>query len=268
MYIDAHCHLERDTYGDELDEVIARAQRAGLTHFVAVGASGVARGALEVVELAERHPAIFAAVGIHPHDAACATPDDEATIAALLSRPKVVALGEIGLDYHYDHSPQDVQRQVFSHLLALGRARNVPVMLHVREAHDDTFELLDAVGLPPRGGVVHCFTAGPHEAREYLRRGMMLSIPGVVTFKNAEPLRAALSEAPLERLLLETDCPYLAPLPYRGQRNEPAYLTATAAALGAVKGLSGEEMGALTRQNALRFFGLPGEPSSPPAPAV
>jgi len=256
MYVDAHCHLERDTYGDELEAVIERARAAGLSHFVAVGASGVSAGAREVVALAETHPFVWAAVGIHPHDAGRTSSAHEATVAGLLAHPKVVALGEIGLDYYYDTSPREAQRDLFARLLAVGRDRDVPVMLHVRDAHDDTFALLDRVGLPARGGVVHCFTGGPREAREYLARGMMLSIPGVVTFRSAQTLRDAVGETPLDRLLLETDCPYLAPVPHRGKRNEPAFLTATAEAVGALKGKTGAELGEVTRRNALRFFGI------------
>lgn len=263
MYVDAHCHLERDTYGDELPEVLARAEQAGFSHLVAVGASGVAAGAREVVRLAEAQPFVFAAVGIHPHDAGRVQPPDEQAIAALLSHPKVVALGEIGLDYYYDNAPRPRQREVFRRLLALGCDRDVPVMLHVRDAHADTWPVLDEVGVPRRGGVIHCFTGGPEEARAYLERGLYLSIPGVVTFKSAEALRQAVWEAPLERLLLETDCPYLAPVPYRGRRNEPSYLTATAEVVGALKGLTGAQMGEVARQNAIRFFGLPREPNSP-----
>ena len=257
MYLDAHCHLERATYGDELEAVIDRARAAGLSHFVAVGASGVSAGAREVVALAEARPFVYAAVGIHPHDAGRSTRDHEATVAGLLTHPKVVALGEIGLDYYYDNSPREVQREVFARLLAVARDRDVPVMLHVRDAHDDTFALLDQVGLPRRGGVVHCFTGGPREAREYLARGMMLSIPGVVTFRNAEALRDAVRETPLDRLLIETDCPYLAPVPHRGKRNEPAFITATADAVGALKGVAGPDLGEAARHNALRFFGIP-----------
>ena len=257
MYIDAHCHLERATYGDELEEIIARAGAAGISHFVAVGASNVADGGREVVQLAQQYPQIFAAVGIHPHDAGRATPADEEAVTALLEHPKVVALGEIGLDYHYNHSPRPQQRELFARLLAVSCKHDLPVMLHVREAHADAWAILDEIGLPARGGVVHCFTGSPTEAAAYLERGMMLSIPGVVTFKTAAPLREAVLLAPLDRLLLETDCPYLAPIPYRGKRNEPAYITATAAAVATVKGLAPEEIGEITRHNALRFFRLP-----------
>ncbi len=256
MLVDAHCHLERETYGDELVAVIERARAAGITRFVAVGAARVLGGASEVVELAARWPWIYAAVGLHPHDADKASPADEEALLALLSRPKVVALGEIGLDYHYDHAAGRTQRALFARLLAAGRRLEVAVMLHVREAHEDTLAIIDDVGLSSRGGVVHCFGGGPAEAEAYLARGFMLSIPGVITFKGAEALREAVRVVPLDRLLVETDCPYLAPVPYRGKRNEPAYITATVAALAAAKGLAAEEVAAATYANAVRFFRL------------
>jgi len=257
MYIDAHCHLERETYGDELDAVIARAFAAGVTHLVAVGSSGVSAGGLEAVALAQRVPGVFAACGIHPHEAHLATDEHFGVIDELLSAPKVVAFGEIGLDYFYDFSPQDVQREVFRRQLELGHRHDLPVMLHVRDAHEDCWQLIDEVGLPARGCVAHCFTAGPKEAEGYLARGCYLSIPGVVTFKNADDLRKAVAAAPLERLLVETDCPYLAPVPHRGKQNEPAYVVETAAAVGRLHGLSGEEAGKLTSENAKRLFRLP-----------
>ncbi len=256
MYIDAHCHLERETYGDELEAVIARAEAAGLSHFVAVGATRVLQGAREAVAMAQTRENVFATAGIHPHDAAAATPEDERELEDLLSRPKVVALGEIGLDYYYDNSPRAEQQALFSRLLGVAKRRNLPIMLHVRDAHEDAWKALDAVGLPERGGVVHCFTAGPTEAEQYLGRGMYLSIPGVVTFKNAEPLRQAVRQMPLDRLLLETDSPYLAPVPHRGKRNEPSYLVATAEAVAKERGMSGAELGEIARQNTMRVFGL------------
>ena len=193
MYIDAHCHLERATFGDELDEVIARAFSAGLTHIIAVGASGVTEGAREAVALAERVPGILAAIGLHPHEAAKARAADVDTIAELLAHPRVVSLGEVGLDYHYDFAPHDVQLEVFRWMLQLARAHNTPIMLHTREAHRDTLALIDEVGLPERGGVVHCFTGNESEARDYVERGLHLSIPGVVTFKNRQSLASSSS---------------------------------------------------------------------------
>lgn len=263
MFIDAHCHLERDTYGDELDEVIARAFDAGLTHLVAVGASGVTGGARQAVALAERLDAVVASVGLHPHDAGAATDRAVEELSRLIEHPKVVALGEIGLDYHYDFAPRDVQRDLFRRLLIIGRQRNLPVMVHTREAHADTLALLDEVGLPERGGVVHCFTGGPKEAASYLERGLHLSIPGVVTFKKkAEALREAVRATPLDRLLIETDSPYLAPVPHRGKRNEPAYLPYTAAAVGELKGLTGDDIGRIAAQNTMRLFGIDSEVKS------
>jgi TatD DNase family protein len=256
MFIDAHCHLERATYGDEVDAVVARAQARGLTHFIAVGASGVTEGAHEALALATRLPQVYASVGIHPHEAKSADAEAMQTIAALLDRPRVVSLGEVGLDYYYDYSPRDVQRRVFGEFLTMAAAHDKPVMLHVRDAHEDCWKILDDVGLPRRGGVVHCFTGGPGEAEAYLSRGMYLSIPGVVTFKTAEALRDAVRQVPLDRLLLETDCPYLAPVPHRGKRNEPAYLVDTAAAVAALRDMSLEELGAHTHANTVRFYGL------------
>lgn len=259
MYLDAHTHLERETYGPELEAVIQRAHDAGVDTLIAVGASRVTAGAHEAIALAEAYPRIFATCGIHPHEARHASDDAIAEIEALLDHPQVVALGEVGLDYHYDNSPRQDQRRALERFLVIARRRNVPVMLHIRErlAHEHTWELLDQIGLPERGGVVHCFSDGPDEAREYLARGMHLSIPGIVTFPKATALQAAVREAPLERLFIETDAPYLAPVPHRGRRNEAAFVVATAAKVAALKGLSPEEVGRHTRHNAVGFFRLP-----------
>ena len=257
MFVDAHCHLERETYGDELPDVMDRARARGLAYFIAVGASRVSGGAKEAVALAEQHSEVFAAVGIHPHDAASADDAHCGVIDGLLRSDRVVSLGEVGLDYYYDNAPRDQQRQVFRRFLAMARKHNKPIMLHIRDAHQDCWEDLDAIGLPEAGGVVHCFTAGVPEAEAYLSRGLYLSIPGVVTFKNAVPLRDAVCAIPQDRMLIETDCPYLAPVPHRGKRNEPAYVVDTAAAIGALRGISADEVGAATTANAIRLFGLP-----------
>lgn len=258
-YLDAHCHLEREHFGDEVEAAIARATAAGVREMIAVGASGIVAGADEAIALAERHENIFAAVAIHPHEAHRATDHYIKVIEERLSHPKVVAIGEIGLDYYYDFSPEEAQLELFRRFLVIARERDLPVVLHLREtaAHRDCVRLIDELGLPASGGVVHCFSAGPDEARSYLDRGMYLSIPGIITFKNAELLREAVAIAPMNRLLVETDAPYLAPVPLRGKRNEPAFIGHTAAGVGAVKGLSGEEVGRITRENALRVFGLP-----------
>lgn len=268
MYVDSHCHLEEQTFGDELGAVIERAHAAGVSRMVAVGASRVTVGAAEAVRLAESKPSIFATAGVHPHDAGKMSDGDLATIASYLSHAKVVSVGEIGLDYHYDYAPRDVQIRRFEQQLELAKEAALPVMLHTREAHDDTLACLDRVGLPERGGVVHCFTGNSVQAADYLERGMLLSIPGVVTFKgkSADPLRQAVRDViPTERLLVETDSPYLAPHPHRGKRNEPAYVVETAAKVAQLKEMSTAELGRLTAQNAIEFFGLetPGASRSP-----
>ncbi|MDP7040992.1 MAG: TatD family hydrolase [Myxococcota bacterium] len=258
MYIDAHCHLEKETYGDELEAVIERAGQAGLSHLIAVGASRVCAGAAEAQALAERYAHIYFTAGIHPHEAQHASAEEIAKIRGFLDHPKLVALGEIGLDFFYDNSPRDEQRSVFKELLAMSRDTNVPAMFHIRDAHPETLAIIDEVGLPERGAVVHCFTAGPAEAQEYLKRGVYLSIPGVVTFKKAEELRQAVAQIPLERMLIETDCPYLAPVPYRGQRNEPAYVVKTAEKIAEIRNLPLEEVARATSQNASAFYRLDG----------
>lgn len=255
-FIDAHCHLEQETYGDQLAEVIARGMAAGLSHFVAVGASRVAEGAHEALALCARYPNIVAAVGIHPHDAAAADDASCQTIAQCLQHPKVVALGEVGLDYFYEQSPKDVQKRVFARFIRMARAANKPLMLHIRDAHQDAWDLLDAEGLPEAGGMVHCFTAGIEQAEQYLKRGMYLSIPGVVTFKNAGPLREALPHIPLDRMLLETDSPYLAPVPYRGKRNEPGFLPATAQFIAEALDIPLGDLAAQCHANTRRFYKL------------
>lgn len=259
MYVDAHCHLEKHTFGDELAAVIERAFAAGLTKIVAVGATRVVAGAHEAVALAQTDERIYATAGVHPHDVAKARDEDFAVVASYLSHPRVVSLGEIGLDYHYDFAPRELQIRRFEEQLTLAKTANLPVMLHTREAHSDTLACLDEIGLPERGGVVHCFTGTPAEAKDYLDRGMYLSIPGVVTFKgkSSEPLREAVRDIiPLERMFIETDSPYLAPVPYRGKRNEPAYVVETAAKIAELRGLSVEELGRATAQNAENFFQL------------
>lgn len=260
MFIDAHCHLERDTYGDGLDGVLQRARHAGLVHLVAVGASRGIAGAEEAIALAESVAWISATAGVHPHDAAKVGDADIAAIERLGANPHVISIGEIGLDYHYDFAPREVQIARFEAQLGIASRLDRPVMLHTREAHDDTLACLDRAGIPERGGVVHCFTGTSKQASDYLDRGMMLSIPGVVTFKgkSADPLRQAIRDViPLEALLIETDSPYLAPVPHRGKRNEPSYLVETARRVAELKGISVDELAEATAHNAIRFFRLP-----------
>jgi len=254
--IDAHCHLEAGYFGDALPQVIKRARAVGVEAFIAVGASGVLKGAHEAYALSQATPDVFASLGIHPCEVHQASDRDMEQLAHMLQQPKVVALGEVGLDYYHDASTKQVQQARFKEFVQMAQTCGVPLMLHIRDAHDDCLALLDACGLPKAGAMVHCFTAGPSIAQAYLDRGLYLSIPGVVTFKNARDLQAAIPRIPADRLLLETDSPYLAPVPQRGKQNEPAYVRHTAAA---VADLRHEPYASLAQQcadNARRFFGL------------
>jgi TatD DNase family protein len=257
MFIDAHCHLEKKYYGTDLPQVISRARAQGVAAMVAVGASDVAKGIAEAAALAEEYPFIYVAGGIHPHDAALATEADVAEVERWMAHPKVVALGEVGLDYFYESAPRDVQKALFKSFLQMAKRCNKPLMLHIRDAHEDALALIDEVGMPEALGLVHCFTRGPDLAREYVSRGFMLSIPGVLTFKNATSVQDTVREMDLDVLLLETDAPYLAPVPHRGKPNEPAYVLHTAACMAALKGVSVEEVASRTTSNAERLFKLP-----------
>jgi TatD DNase family protein len=226
MWTDSHCHDVRDAVLDE-------ARAAGVGRFVTVGTD--AASSRTCLEAALRH--------------------DDVWIVALLDEPRVVAIGECGLDYHYDHSPRDVQRVVFAAQVAIANERRIPLVIHTREAWDDTFDVLDAEGVPART-VFHCFTGGADEARRALDRGAILSFSGIVTFPSAEDLRDAARLCPLDRLLVETDSPYLAPVPHRGKRNEPSFVVKVAEAVGRHLGLSGEEVARRTTENARRFYGV------------
>jgi TatD DNase family protein len=199
------------------------------------------------------HADVFATAGVHPHDAALVKESWWPALEELCRRPRVVAVGEAGLDYHYDHSPREVQRQVFRVQARLARQLGKPLVCHVRDAHADTLEIMAEAQVP---GVIHCFTGGPDDARAYARLGLCVSFSGIVTFKTAEAIRAAVREVPLEQLLIETDCPYLAPVPLRGRRNEPAFLVHTAEVVARAAGVSTEELAAASSANASRLFRL------------
>jgi TatD DNase family protein len=248
-WIDNHCHLRADH-----DNAITEARAAGVTRLITVGTD--LEHSQEALRVAEANEGVWATAGVHPHDASQGLDG----IAALLDHPKVVAVGEAGLDYHYDHSPRDVQQSVFAAQIALAHARDLPLVIHTREAWDDTFRILDREGVPRRT-VFHCFTGGPLEADAAIDRGAHLSISGIVTFKSADDVRAAVVGAPLDRLLVETDAPFLAPIPHRGKPNRPAWVPLVGAAIASLKGLTLAEIEALTWQNACAFYGLgPGPP--------
>lgn len=245
--VDSHCHLDDPKFDHDREETIARAQAAGVEAMLAVG-TGKGPPDLDAgIRLAEQYPFIYATVGVHPHDAAKAADDTFDRLRRLAEHPKVLAIGEIGLDYHYDFSPRDVQREVFARQLEIAAAADKPIVIHTREAWDDTLALLREGW---RGsGIMHCFTGGEAEAAQALELGFHLSFGGVLTFPKADNVRAAARMTPPDRLLVETDCPYLAPAPHRGKRNEPAFVVETARRLAEVRGESAEEVAAVTTVN-------------------
>jgi TatD DNase family protein len=208
------------------------------------------------VALAAVEPDVFAAVGVHPHDVARMSEADWTELDGLARAPRVVGIGETGLDYHYNHSPADVQRQAYERFVALARAAKRPVISHVRDAHDDAVEILTRAGAAEVGGVIHCFTGGVPEARRYLDMGHHLSFSGILTFKNAQPIRDAAAFAPRDRILIETDAPYLAPIPHRGARNEPAYIVETLKVVAGLRGMAADELDAATSENTRKLFRL------------
>src|SRR6266540_5795965 len=256
-FIDSHAHLDFDDYAADLDAVVARARAAGAEPSVCVGLRLAPGSFGNALELAARDPSFFAAtVGVHPHECARVPEDDWARHEALARDPRVVAIGETGLDFHYDHSPRPVQEASFRRSIAAAKAAGKPVVVHVREADEACARILGEQGVPAAGGVIHCFTGDWARAKAYLDLGLDLSIAGVVTFKTAEGLRDAVKRTPRDRLLVETDCPFLAPVPYRGKRNEPAYVARTAEKVAELWGVSADEVGEITSANAQRLFRL------------
>ncbi len=257
--VDSHCHLDFADFADGdggRNGVLTRGRGEGIVWFVSIGAGRGTASAIEAVALAERHADVVATVGIHPHDAVLVTDEAMEAMEALAARARVVAVGEVGLDYHYEHSPRGAQRDAFRWWVALARRRALPLVIHTREAADDTLAILREEGARDVGGVIHCFSEDTAFARATLDMGFDLSLSGVVTFRNAENLRAVARTIPLDRLLIETDSPYLAPIPHRGQRNEPAFLSATAHHLAGTLGISEADLRAQTTVNAVRRFGL------------
>lgn len=261
MFIDSHAHLDVPNYDADRAAVIDRARQSGVELILEICGSDVAKGSLDVgLKLAEEYPFIYAAVGVHPHEASLYDEALERKLLAMSDHEKVIGWGEIGLDYHYDHSPRDAQRRVFSRQLRLALERRAPAIIHTREAEDDTIQILredwadgggDAVG-----GIIHCFTGTQRLADAAIGMGFHISFSGVLTFKNAADLREVARSVPMERLLVETDCPYLAPLPHRGKRNEPAFVLETAAKLAELKGVGVEEIARATSGNFKRLFNL------------
>ena len=250
MLVDSHCHLDFAESPAERREIVARAHAAGVATLLTIGTR--LDEFPSVLAIAEADRDIWCSVGVHPHEA-----KDHATLgsdqlAQLAAHPKVVGIGETGLDFHYDLSPRDVQERVFRAHIAASRATGLPLVIHAREADDEIARILGEERPPP--GVMHCFSSGPGLAEAALRLGFYISISGIVTFKNATELRAIVRDLPLDRLLVETDSPYLAPVPYRGRRNEPAFVAATAAAVATLKEMTPEALAAATTANFYRLF--------------
>jgi len=296
MFIDSHAHLEGKRYSEDRAEVIARAREAGVETIVAIGngdgpadvdcgiklAEAYAEpgysepGVTQVSATEQREPGppsksrsltIYATIGIHPHEAQLADRAAYERMEQLAKRPKVIAWGEIGLDYYYDHSPRDVQQRVFVEQMELARSARLPIVIHCRpsdnseNAWEDCLRLIGEQWAPSGlGGILHCFTGNSGQAKRALDMGFMISFAGNVTFPKAQRIRDAALEVPLERMLIETDSPYLAPIPHRGQRNEPAFVKEVARQLGELRGKSTEEMGGITTQNFQRFFSLHEKP--------
>jgi TatD DNase family protein len=254
--VDSHAHLHFPDLAADLDAVIARARAAGVVAMVTIGTDRETNAA--AVSMADRVPGVFATVGIHPHDAAAATEADWEAIEALArSSPKVVAIGEMGLDFFRNLSPRDVQERVFRRQIGLARRLGRPVVVHCRDAHPETLAILTEEGVGEIGGVMHCFSADVDVAKRCLDLGLDISLAGPVTYKNARALPDVARFVPEDRLVLETDCPFLPPHPHRGQRNEPAYIAITAARVAELRGVDTEALGAATTRNAARLFRLP-----------
>lgn len=257
MFVDSHAHIDGEEFDADRDEVIERARAAGVTTILNVGTGDPHSGVFErAIELGRKHPSVYTAIGTHPHDARFY---DEAaelkTKQFLKTGERAIAWGEIGLDFHYDNSPRDVQMDVFRRQLRAARECDVPVIIHTREAETETIEILQTeYDGANRCGVFHCFSGSRELATSALDLGFMISFSGIVTFRKAEDLREIAKQVPLDRLLVETDCPFLAPVPYRGKRNEPAYVVEVARCIAELRGLELEEVARLTTENFKRFL--------------
>ena len=253
-WTDTHCHVDDERIPGGTDAAIDAAVEAGVHRMICVGTD--AERSRRAMALAHRRPEVWATIGLHPHDAVNGLDELERLVAGdEPGRQRVVAIGECGLDYYYDHSPRDVQRGVFAAQIALAHRHGLPLVIHTRDAWDDTFDVLDAEGMPERT-IFHCFTGGPDEAAAAVARGAWLSFSGIVSFPSAGDLRRAAAVCPADRLLVETDSPYLAPVPHRGRPNQPALVTAVGAALAEVRDISVDHLAELTEVNA--SFAFPG----------
>ena len=253
MLVDSHCHLDFPDYAGRVDEVLARARAAGVGVCVSIGTERKRFPGVKAV--AEAHDNVWCSVGVHPHESEKELLDDEAALIAEAAHPKVVAIGETGLDYYYEHSPRQPQQANFRSHIAAARQTGLPVIVHTRDADDDTIHILrEEMAKGAFTGLIHCFTGTQRLADAALELGLYISVSGIATFKNSQPLRDVIKSVPLDRLLVETDAPYLAPVPHRGKTNEPAFVAHTAAMLADLKGVSGQELADATTENFFRLF--------------
>jgi TatD DNase family protein len=263
--IDSHAHVDFPQFAEDRDAMLERARMAGVNTILAIGTGPGPEKLDAAIPFAETHDWIYSTVGIHPHEAKEVTSAHLDTLARLAKQPKVIAWGEIGLDYFYDHSPRDVQQRVFRDQMELAHAAKLPIIIHCRDAWSDCLDVLEdawkATGL---GGILHCFTSTIEDARRGLEMGFMVSFAGNLTYPKAQNIRDVAKDLPLENILIETDSPYLAPQAYRGKRNEPAYVAEVAKSLANVRNLETEEIAAMTAGNFRRFFQL-ARPSASPA---
>ena len=276
MFIDSHGHLEGKRYDVDRDEVLARAKQNGIEAYLAIGNGEGPDTADCGIQLAEKYdgkpeyPRVWASVGIHPHEANLANEAADSQMLQWSRHPKVIAWGEIGLDYFYDHSPREIQKKVFVRQMELAKAAKLPIIIHCRpsekseNAWDECLTMIadhwTSTGL---GGILHCFTGSVEHARHALDMGFMISFAGNITFPKAQPIRDAAQMVPLDRMLIETDSPYLAPIPHRGQRNEPGFVREVARQIGELRSLPADEIGSQTTQNFYKFFGLPLDNADP-----
>ena len=255
MYFDSHAHLGDKKFDLDREAMIQRARDKNVSLILNPGAEMTS--SRNAVKLADAYPEVYAAVGIHPHDALNMKEEDLQELEELTRHPKVKAIGEIGLDFHYDFSPRDIQRHWFKEQLKLAKKLKLPVIIHDREAHGEVFETLEEADVAQTGCVMHCYSGSAEMALEYVKRGIYISLAGPITFKNARKAREVAKQIPLEWLFIETDCPYLAPVPYRGKRNEPSLVPFVAEAIAKEKGISVEEVARQTMENAKNFFKIP-----------
>ena len=257
MFIDSHAHLDDSQFDADRDAAIERARAAGVKYLLAVSGGSGPDGLASALPIAEKHDWIYATVGIHPHEAAKAGKCHFDRLPKEANNPKVIGVGEIGLDYYYDHSPREIQKNVLIRQLEIARELKLPVIIHCRDAWEDLTNIIEVHWKPAGlGGILHCFSGSLEQAHKFIGWGFYISFAGPLTFKKADGLRAVAAELPLESLLMETDCPYLAPVPHRGKRNEPAFVLETTRTLAALRNMTEAEMGEQVIRNFERLFRL------------